>query len=126
MQTSSLRAQFNGLKDLIDATQTINAAQVDAVNTLPAGDPDSVNLSVSGGTLHFSFSIPQGDTGPQGNDGPSGPQGPPGEVTQWQLNTLNQTSANTNNIITIDTNFADPDMEALRQKLNGLILNGQR
>jgi hypothetical protein len=135
MQTSSLRAQFNGLKDLIDATKTINAAQVDAVNTLPAGDPASVNLSVSGGTLHFSVSggtlhfsvsIPQRDTGPQGNDGPSGPQGPPGEVTQWQLNTLNQTSANTNNIITIDTTFADPDMEAMRQKLNGLILNGRR
>jgi aspartyl-tRNA(Asn)/glutamyl-tRNA(Gln) amidotransferase subunit A len=30
------------------------------------------------------------------------------------------------NIITIDTNFADPDMEAMRQKLNEMILNGRR
>ena len=160
-----MRSQLNGLKTLIDAIQTITAAQVDGVNTLPAGDPASVSLSVSGGTLHFSFNIPQGDTGPQGNpgpqgsdgppgppgaqgpqgdpggppgppgpqgnDGPSGPQGPPGEVSLAQLdngllNTLNQTSANTNNIITIDTNFADPDMEALRQKMNEMILNGRR
>ena len=50
---------------------------------------------------------------------PGASAGPPGEVTQSQLdngllNTLNQTSANTNNIISIDTNFADPDMEAMR------------
>ena len=56
-----------------------------------------------------------------------GPQGPPGEVTQSQLdNAISGTSANTNNIITIDTNFADPDMEAMRQKLNEMILNGRR
>jgi len=42
------------------------------------------------------------------------------------LNTLNQTSANTNNIISIDTNFADPDMEAMRQKMNEIILDGRR
>jgi hypothetical protein len=27
---------------------------------------------------------------------------------------------------TLDTDFADPDMEAMRQKLNELILNGRR
>jgi hypothetical protein len=66
-----------------------------------------------------------------GAQGPPGVQGPPGEVTQLQLdngllNTLNQTSANTNNIISIDTKFAAPDMEAMRQKLNAIILNGRR
>jgi len=165
LQSQVIRDQLQALFNLINNIQTISAAQVDGVNTLPPGDPASVSLSVSGGTLHFSFNIPQGDTGPQGNpgpqgsdgapgppgaqgpqgnpggppgppgpqgnDGPSGPQGPPGEVSQWQLdngllNTLNQTSANTNNIITIDTNFADPDMEAMRQKLNEMILNGRR
>jgi len=27
---------------------------------------------------------------------------------------------------TLDTGFADPDLEALRQKLNEMILNGRR
>ena len=178
-----MRGQLNGLKSLIDAVPTITSAVVDGVNTLPPGDPAAVTAAVSGGVLHLSFGIPQGDTGAQGNDGPqgsvgppgppfasavvdgvttlppgssaqvsvnfdgvnvrftfgipqgydgaTGPTGQPGEVSQTELNngllnTLNQTSANTNNIITIDTNFADPDMEAMRQKLNEMILNGRR
>ena len=56
-----------------------------------------------------------------------GPQGPPGKVTQSQLdNAISGTSANTNNIGTLDSPFADPDMEAMRQKLNEMILNGRR
>jgi hypothetical protein len=47
------RAQFASLKDLIDAIQTITAAQVDAANTVPPGDPAAVALSVAGGTLAF-------------------------------------------------------------------------
>ena len=39
---------------------------------------------------------------------------------------LGQTSANTNSVSTLDTAFADPDMEALRQKVNEMILNGRR
>ena len=70
---------------------------------------------------------PPGPPGPQGNDGPSGPQGPPGEVSQSQLdNAISGTSANTNGVGTLDTGFADADMEALRQKLNEMILNGRR
>ncbi len=73
---------------------------------------------------------PQGPQGPQGNDGPQGPQGaqgPPGEVSQAQLDSaISGTSANTNGISTLDTGFSDPDMEALRQKLNEMILNGRR
>jgi len=30
------------------------------------------------------------------------------------------------NVSTLDTGFADPDMEALRQKVNEMILNGRR
>jgi len=67
-----------------------------------------------------------GPTGAEGAQGPAGPQGPPGEVTQTDLNngllnTLNQTSANTNNISTLDMPFTDPEVEALRLKLNELI-----
>ena len=70
---------------------------------------------------------PPGPPGPQGNDGPSGPQGPPGEVSQSQLdNAISGTSANTNNVSTLDNSYADPDMEELRQKLNELILNGRK
>jgi hypothetical protein len=65
--TSALfRGQFNGLKDLIDAIQTITAAQVDAVNTVNPGDPAVVTLSVAGGTLHFSFDLPRGQDGASG------------------------------------------------------------
>ena len=56
-----------------------------------------------------------------------GPQGLPGEVTPSQLdNAISGTSANTNNIGTLDSPFGDPDMEAMRQKLNEMILNGRR
>jgi hypothetical protein len=32
----------------------------------------------------------------------------------------------TTGLSTLDTGFADPDMEVLRQKLNEMILNGRR
>jgi len=32
----------------------------------------------------------------------------------------------TTGVSTLDTGFADPDMEALRQKVNEIILNGRR
>lgn len=78
---------------------------------------------------------PQGPAGADGAPGPQGPQGPPGEVSlvdlnNGLLNTLNQTSANTNAVATLDTAPSDPptlaDYEALRAKLNELILNGRR
>ena len=61
---------------------------------------------------------------PRGNDGNNGA---PGEVSQAQLdNAISGTSNNTNGVSTLDTGFVDPDMEALRQKLNEIILNGRR
>ena len=39
---------------------------------------------------------------------------------------ISGTTANTNGVGTLDTGFADPDMEALRQKANEMILNGRR
>ncbi|MBL9130347.1 MAG: hypothetical protein JNG86_04060 [Verrucomicrobiaceae bacterium] len=81
--SAEMRGQLNGLKDLIDALQSITAAQVDGVTTLNPGDAATVSLSVIGNTLHFLFGIPQGVTGAQGGPGqdggpgPVGPQGPP-------------------------------------------------
>ncbi|MBL9131235.1 MAG: hypothetical protein JNG86_08555 [Verrucomicrobiaceae bacterium] len=173
-----IRGNFNGLKDLIDALQSITAAQVDGVTTLNPGDAATVSLSVIGNTLHFLFGIPQGVTGAQGgpgNDGgpgPVGPQGPPfaqavvdgvttldpgqnatvtvsfdgnnvhfnfsiprgdqgqqgpiglpGEVTTAALDTaIGGTSSNTNAVSTLNTPYADPAAEELRQKVNELLL----
>lgn len=86
LESAVVRAQLNSLKALIDAISAITAAQVDEVQTAPPGDPASVQVAVSGNTLHFSFTIPQGATGTQGEpgqpgqpgaDGGPGPQGPP-------------------------------------------------
>jgi hypothetical protein len=97
-------------------------AIVDAVNTLPPSSAATVAVSFDGTFVHFTFGIPQGSDGAQGL---------PGEVSQADLNnallnTLNQTSGHTNAVTTLDSPFADPDMEAMRQKMNELILNGRR
>ncbi len=237
LESQVIRDQFQALFVLINNIVTVTAAQVDSTNTLPQGSPANVNVSVSGGTLHFSFDIPQGQEGPMGqqgppfanavvdavntvnpgdpaavgvsfdgtnvrftfdiprgsdggqgpagndggqgppgNDGAQGPpfaqaivdsvttldpgnpatvgvsfdgsnvrftfglprgndgsngsdgsQGPPGEISQAQLDSaISGTSANTNSVSTLDSPFADPDMEAIRQKLNEMILNGRR
>ena len=39
---------------------------------------------------------------------------------------ISGTSNNTNGISTLDTGFADPDLEAMRLKMNEMILNGRR
>jgi hypothetical protein len=96
-------------------------AVVDAVNTVDPGQPAAVNVSFDGTNVRFSFDLPRGQ------DGSDGAQGPPGEVSQAQLDSaIASTSANTNAVDTLDTPFTDPDLEALRQKLNELILNGRR
>ena len=101
------------------------------------GDPAMVGLSVFGNTLHFTFGLPcgadggQGPPGNNGNDGATGLQGPPGEVSNAQLTSaINGRSANSNGVATLDSAFSDPpsfaDYEALRAKVNELILNGRR
>jgi hypothetical protein len=78
-------------------------------------EPAAVSVSFDGNNVHFTFSIPHG------NDGALG------EVSQAQLTTaINGTSNNTNSVSTLDTGFADSDMEALRQKLNELIQAARR
>jgi hypothetical protein len=72
-----MRAQLNGLKDLIDALAVITAAQVEAVNTVPTGTSANAAVSVVGNELRFTFDIPEGAQGPAGSDGSEGPAGPP-------------------------------------------------
>ena len=72
------RGQLNGLKDLIDALQSINAAQIDSVSTGNPGDLAAVTLTVNGSTLNFSFSLPRGSDGNNGADGINGSNGADG------------------------------------------------
>ena len=142
IESAPLRGQFNGLKDLIDALPTgagITGAVVESVSTLPPGNPATATVSLVGGELRFTFALPEGagglpgspgsngSDGQQGPQGPQGPQGVPGEVTQTDLNnaminTLSQTSANSNTIDVLPNSFSDPDAEALRLRMNELIL----
>jgi hypothetical protein len=102
-------------------------AIVDAVNTLNPGEPATVSVSFDGSNVRFTIGIPRGSDGSSGSNGSDGAQGPPGEISQAQLDSaISGTSANTNGVSTLDNAFADPDMEALRQKLNEMILNGRR
>jgi hypothetical protein len=122
-----MRGQLNGLKDLIDAITTINAAVVDGVTTLPPGDPATVFLSLTGNTMHFTFGIPQGDVGPQGQQGP---QGVPGEVTQSDLSNavlgmLGQSSNISNGVggiaMNLDPDYNQNQMQMVVDKLEELI-----
>lgn len=102
-------------------------AVVDSVTTLDPGQQATVQTSFDSSNVRFTFGIPRGNDGSNGTNGSDGAQGPPGEITQAQLNSaIAGTSNNTNGVSTLDTAFADPDMEALRQKLNEMILNGRR
>jgi hypothetical protein len=137
--SAEMRAQLNGLKDLIDALPTgagITDAVIESVTTLPPGNPASATVSLVGSELRFTFALPEGATGPAGqtgstgNDGqqgPTGAQGPPGEVSQTDLNNatlnmLSQSSNVTNNVSELPSGFSDPDAETLRLKMNELIL----
>ncbi len=91
-------------------------AVVDGVTTLDPGQPATVQTNFDGSNVRFTFGIPRGNDGSNGNDGS------PGDVSQAQLdNAISGTSNNTNSVGTLDSGFADADMEALRQKMNELI-----
>lgn len=96
-------------------------AVIDTVNTLNPGDNATVAVNYDGTSVRFTFGIPRGDTGFQGA---------PGEVSSADLSNalasattslLSQTSNNSNSITTLDTPFADTDVETLRAAFNGLV-----
>lgn len=96
-------------------------AVVEAVDTLDPGMPATVGVNYDGGNVRFSFGIPRG------SDGALGVPGAEREVSLAELqNAILGASANTNAVSTLEPSFGDPDLEALRQKLNELILNGRR
>src|ERR1043166_7861556 len=94
---------------------------IDSITTLDPGATASVSVYFDGTLVHLSFGIPRGAQGEQGI------QGPPGEVTVTAMNgaiasAIAGTANNTNAVATLDTALADPASEALRQKINELIL----
>ena len=126
LTSAMFRGQFQGLKELIDA--------------IPAGPPGPEGPAGAQGPEgpqgqqgppgpqgpQGDPGGPQGPPGPEGPQGPTGPQGPPGEVTQTdlnnaELNMLSQSSANSNGVGTLDSPYADPAIEEVRNKLNELI-----
>ena len=139
--SAEMRAQLAGLKDIIDAIPAgpegppgvqgppFASAVVDGVSTLNPGDAATVGATFDGTNVRFTFGIPRGSDGPagpqgtQGTQGNDGPQGPTGEVSNAALTAaIAGTSSNTNAIPTLDTPFADPDAEAVRQAFNALVL----
>ena len=125
LTSAAFRVQFTGLHALLPAS-----AAVLQVLTGPPGTPASATAVLTGGALHFTFTLPEGAPGAPG---------PPGEVTQAQLsndlvNTQNAavltvlplTSNNTNAVGTEPGSISDPptqaEVTALRDKLNDLIL----
>lgn len=114
-----MRAQLNGLKDLIDAAPTITSAVVDSVSDVNPGMPAVVNVSVSNSVLHFAFEIPRGFNG---TDGSNGSDGAPGEVSNTQLDTaIAGTAANCNSVSLPSFTVSDPptqfEMQQVADKL---------
>ncbi len=108
VDADQMRAQLNGLKDLIDAIPEGPVGPTGPQG--PQGDP--------GG--------PPGPQGPAGNDGAQGPPGPQGEVSQQGLDAaISGTSNNTNGVTTldlvVDAAFNQTQMQSLADKLDELI-----
>jgi hypothetical protein len=123
-----VRAQLNGLKDLID---DVPAGPEGPPG--PAGPPGETGPT--GGQGEPGPGGPPGETGGAGPQGPAGPQGEPGEVTAAQLtegmntatqNALAFSSANTNAVPLLNITVSDPptqvEMQAIANKLDELIL----
>ena len=92
-------------------------AVIDGVSTLDPGQLATVNVNFDGANVRFQFGIPRGA---------DGAAGAPGEVTNADLsnaisNAVSGTSNNSNAVSTLDTPFADPDAESMRQRFNDLL-----
>jgi hypothetical protein len=70
IEADELRAQFNGLKALIDGVASITSAVVDSVTTVGPGEPATATLSIVDTVLHVSLALPEGQPGPPGLQGP--------------------------------------------------------
>jgi hypothetical protein len=91
----------------------IDSAVVDSVATVPPADPASASLSLTGATLHFSFSIPR-DL-----------DGAPGEVTNATLAAeIAGTARNPSGVAPLNMSVSDPptaaEVQAIANKVDEL------
>ena len=124
--SAMFRGQFNGLKDLIDAVQSITSVQVDGVDTLNPGENATVDVSFDGTNVHFQFAIPRGENGSNGNDGSAGADGAPGEVTNADLSAaISGTSSSSNGVNVLGLVASDPptqsEVQQIADKLDELL-----
>ncbi|MFN0077922.1 MAG: hypothetical protein ACKVY0_15810 [Prosthecobacter sp.] len=72
LKSAEFRAQFNGLKDLIDAVPagppgndgtSVTGAVIDNTTTLNPGDASQASVSWDGANVRFTFGIPRGQDG---------------------------------------------------------------
>jgi hypothetical protein len=151
-----MRAQLNGLKDLIDAVPAgppgPEGPPGEPGATGPQGEPGAPGATGGEGPQgapgeqgppgNTGEPGPPGEAGPPGETGPMGPEGPPGppgEVTEAELNdamtaaTMNalaQSSANTNAIPTLSMVVSDPptqaEMQTIADRLDLMLLTMRR
>jgi hypothetical protein len=75
---AQMRAQFNGLKALIDAVPASPPGpQGPPLATLPAGESATVAAVLVGSDVHLTFGLPRGAARLDGQPGATGPTGPP-------------------------------------------------
>jgi len=128
ISAAAMRAQLNGLKELIDAIPAgppgpegppgpqgpaFAATVVDAVITLPSGSPAAVSTSFDGSAVHFTFQIPAGLQGDTGS---------PGEVSQAALDgAIADTALNPSGVADLSLGSGDPVIQAIEAKINELL-----
>jgi len=123
IDAAQMRSQLQGLHDEIAAAAGVTSAQVDNTNTGSPGTAATATVSLTGGVLHFDFSIPAGQNG---------------EVTQSQLSNdlvncqnaavntaLPLTSNNSNGVGLLGMSISDPptqgEVQNIANRLDELI-----
>ena len=124
--SAEMRGQLIGLKDLIEAAQSVTSVQVDGVDTLNPGENATVDVSFDGTNVHFQFAIPRGENGGNGNDGAAGADGAPGEVTNTDLSAaISGTSSSSNGVNVLGLVASDPptqsEVQQIADKLDELL-----
>lgn len=123
--SAELRAQFQGLRDLIDTIPQGPAGPVGPEG--PSGQPGPQGeTGPTGQTGPMGPSGEPGPAGPPGVEGPADPQGPTGEVSEAQLNTaIFGTAVNPQSVAPLPIVVSDPptqtEMQAVVDRLNELI-----
>ena len=108
MLAPEMRAQFAGLKTLIDNVPSGPPGPQGEAGPAGAQGQQGQQGEV-GQTGTQGATGPQGESGPQGVTGPQGPQGPQGEVSMVQLNdAVSTTARNPNTVGPYSGEFSDP------------------